>query len=299
LFRGALIGLILLAFNVTAQGAETDEIRVADDLGHEIILQKPAQRVIALYGAYNEILAGMGLEDRLVARTKADERPPSIRSKPSIGTHMRPNVELVLSLEPDLILQSAGRREATAVVEQLRRHGQNVAVFHPNRFTELFDVIERIGRLTGRPLEAADLIHRLRERIGAVEKRLSGISRRPRVFFEVRYPNLLGAGRGSIVNDVIERAGGVNCLESPKKLARIGMETLIRSAPDAYILQRGPMNPEPCSPASRGSHFWVLEAVKQGRILTVDEQVYSRPGPRSVNAVEELAAFLHPDRFAR
>jgi iron complex transport system substrate-binding protein len=212
---------------------------------------------------------------------------------------MRPNVELVLSLEPDLIFQSAGRREATAVVEQLRRHGQNVAVFHPNRFTELFDVIERIGRLTGRPLEAADLIHRLRERIGAVEKRLSGISRRPRVFFEVRYPNLLGAGRGSIVNDVIERAGGVNCLESPKKLARIGMETLIRSAPDAYILQKGPMNPEPCSPASRGSHFWVLEAVKQGRILTVDEQVYSRPGPRSVNAVEELAAFLHPDRFAR
>ena len=283
----------------TAQGAGEGEIRVTDDLGHEIVLREPAQRIIALYGAYNEILAGMGLEDRIVARTKADERPPSIRSKPSIGTHMRPNVELVLSLKPDLILQSAGRREATAVVEQLRRHGRRVAVFQPNRFAELFDVIERIGRLTGEPRAAGGLIHRLRERIDAVEKRLAGVSHRPRVFFEVRYPNLLAAGRGSIVNDVIVRAGGVNCLESPKKLTRVGMETLIRSAPDAYILQKGPMNPEPSSPASRGSHFWILEAVREGRILTVDEQAYSRPGPRSVNAVEELAAFLHPDRFLR
>ena len=285
--------------NGTAQGAGTGEIRVTDDLGHEIVLREPAQRIIALYGAYNEILAAMGLEDRIVARTKTDERPPSIRSKPSIGTHMRPNVELVLSLKPDLILQSAGRREATAVVEQLRRHGGHVAVFQPNRFAELFDVIERIGRLTGEPRAAGGLIHRLRERIDAVEKRLAGVSHRPRVFFEVRYPNLLAAGRGAIVNDVIVRAGGVNCLESPKKLTRVGMETLIRSAPDAYILQKGPMNPEPSSPASRGSHFWILEAVREGRILTVDEQAYSRPGPRSVNAVEELAAFLHPDRFLR
>lgn len=289
--------MLLAAMAGTAKGVRADEIRVTDDLGHEIVLRKAAQRIIALYGAYNEILAAMGLENRLVARTKADERPPSIQSKPSIGTHMRPNVELILSLNPDLILQSAGRRDATAVVEQLRRHGRQVAVFQPNRFIELFDVIKSIGRLTGEPQAAARLVSGLRERLCTVEKRLAGVSRRPRVFFEVRYPNLLGAGRGSIVNDVIERAGGVNCLESPKKLTRIGMETLIRSAPDAYLLQKGPMNPEPSSPASRGSHFWVLDAVRQGRILTVDEQVYSRPGPRSVDAVEELAAFLHPNRF--
>lgn len=291
--------MLLAATAASAQGAGAGEIRIHDDLGHEIVLQKPARRIIALYGAYNEILAAMGLEDRLVARTKADERPPSIRSKPSIGTHMRPNVELVLSLEPDLILQNAGRREATAVVEQLRKHGQRVAVFRPHRFIELFDVIERIGRLTGEPRAAGKLIHRLGRRLQAVEKQLAGVSHRPRVFFEVRYPNLLGAGRGSIVNDVIERAGGVNCLDSPKKLLRISMESLIQSAPEAYVLQKGPMNPEPSSPASRGSHFWVLEAVKKGCVLTVDEQVYSRPGPRSVTAVEQLAAFLHPKRFSR
>ena len=50
----------------------------------------------------------MGLADRLVGRTKADTQPPEILAKPSIGTHMRPNVEMILGLKPDLIIQDAG-----------------------------------------------------------------------------------------------------------------------------------------------------------------------------------------------
>ncbi len=269
---------------------------MTDDLGREVVLERPAGRIIALYGAYNEILAAMGLEDRLAARTKADVLPPSILGKPSIGTHMRPNVELVLALEPDLILQSAGRREATAVVEQLRRHGQTVAVFQPQRFVELFELIDKLGRLTGEPGRAAGLNRRLQERLQAVEQRLQGIDHRPRVFFEVRYPNLLGAGQSSMVNDVIERSGGRNCLEHDKKLVRIGMEALIRSDPEVYVIQEGPMNRRPSPPAER-PHFDVLRAVRQGRVLRVDEHAFSRPGPRSVEAVETLAAFLHPERF--
>ncbi len=267
-----------------------------DDTGRELLLERPAERIIALYGAYNEILAAMGLENRLVGRTRADLLPPSILSRPSIGTHMRPNVELVLALEPDLVIQSAGRREATVVVDQLRRHGCNVAVFQPHNFTELFEVIKRLGLLTGEPEAASRLIQSLRSRLEAVEERLRTVRHRPRVFFEVRYPNLLGAGRESIVNDVIERSGGTNCLDVQRKLVRIGMEALIKSDPEVYVLQEGPMNRAPSSPVER-PHFNALKAVREGRILKVDEQVFSRPGPRSVDAVEILASFLHPERF--
>lgn len=283
---------------IATENTRAAEIRVTDDSGQAIDLPGPARRIIALYGAYNEILAAMGLEDRLVGRTKADVLPASILEKPSIGTHMRPNVELVLGLRPDLIIQNAGRRDAMTVVDQLRRHGRKVAVFHPLDFEGLFDVIERIGRLTGEPEASAALVSRLKERLHGVASRLSGLGRRPTVFFEVRYPNLLGAGRGSIVNDVIERAGGTNCLESSKKLVRIGMETLIDHQPDAYVIQEGPMNREPSPPGER-PHFSALQAVRQGRILQVDEQIFSRPGPRSVEAVETLAEFLHPDRFGK
>lgn len=271
-------------------------IRIVDDLGHEVYLSAPAKRIIALYGAHNEILAAMGLEDRIVGRTKADTLPPSILPKPSIGTHMRPNIEIILGLKPDLAIQSAGRKEALVAVQQIQNEGLPVAVFHPISFADLFSVIERIGLLTGEPGRAEKLVGSLQVRLDRVKKRLQGIGHRPSVFFEVRYPNLLGAGQTSIVNDVIRHAGGINCIKKRKKLVRIGMEALIERNPEVYVIQRGPMNQNPSEPSSR-PHFHVLSAVKTGRVIVVDEHIFSRPGPRSVDAVEELAAFLHPERF--
>ncbi len=113
------------------------------------------------------------------------------------------------------------------------------------------------------------------------------------MFFEVRYPNLLGAGQQSIVNDVILKAGGTNCLPNDKKLVRINIETLVGYDPDVYVVQKGPMNRNPGNPKDR-SNFQLIKAVRDGRVLLVDEYLFSRPGPRSVDAAEQLAAFLHP-----
>ena len=90
-------------------GATLAEVAVTDDRGQEIRLNAPATRIIALYGAFNEILADLGREDLLVARTAADDQPPTIVTKPSIGTHLRPNAELILGLAPDLVIQLGGR----------------------------------------------------------------------------------------------------------------------------------------------------------------------------------------------
>ncbi len=272
---------------------QADPISVIDDTDRKIVLDRPALRIIALYGAYNEILAAMGLEERLVARTKTDSLPPSIISKPSIGTHMRPNVEMVLALKPDLIIQGGGRRQAMMPVNQLRREGLQVALFNPTSFSQLFTTIERIGVLTGEPKQAKDLVDTMKSRLDEVKRSIVGVSHRPRVFFEVRYPNLLAAGRQSMVDDIISRAGGSNCVTATKKFVRVNMEALIAARPEFYVVQKGAMNPQPSMPGKR-ANFEVLDAVKNNRILIVDEQVFSRPGPRSVEAVETLARFLHP-----
>jgi iron complex transport system substrate-binding protein len=272
-------------------------LQIRDDSGQTVVLAKPAQRIIALYGAYNEILAGMGLLDRLVGRTKADNQPPEIVSKPSIGTHMRPNVEMILGLQPDLIIQDAGAQEAMPGLEQLRQQGVVVAVFHPDSFDSLFTVIKRLGVLTGEPGQAESLIQKLQGQLAEVAEKLKGIQNRPKVFFEIRYPNLLGAGTASMVNDIIQRAGGVNCLTVPKKIVRLNLETVIDATPDVYLVQQGPMNPNP-EKVNERPNYGILRAVQSGRVLVVSEELYSRPSPRAVQAVAQLAKFLHPDRFA-
>jgi iron complex transport system substrate-binding protein len=230
------------------------EVRITDDLGQVISLEGPARRVISLYGAYSEIFFAMGLEDRLVARTRADLFPPAILDKPSVGTHLRPNMELVLGLQPDLIIQASGRKYGHEVIRQIAEKG----------------------------------------RLQQLSQRLATTEHRPSVFFEVRYPNLLGAGQQSIVNDVILKAGGINCLPNRKKLVRINIETLIGYDPEVYVVQKGPMNRNPAEPKFR-PNFRVIKAVEEGRVLFVDEYIFSRPGPRSVEAVEKLASFLHPN----
>ena len=272
------------------------EIAVEDDLGRVVRLEAPARRIIALYGAFNEMLAGMGLEDRIVARTKTDRFPPSIVDKPSIGTHMRPNTELVVGLKPDLVLQMAGRKEAADAVEALEQFGIKTAVFKAETFQELYSIIKRLGILTAGEKQAENLIQTLNGRLDRIANLVGSRSTRPRVFFEVRYPNLLAAGRSSIVNDIIEKAGGENCVDSPKKLVRLSEERLLELSPEVYIVQKGPMNPSPIPPGER-AHYQALQAVRQGQVHIVDEQEFSRPGPRNVEAVEALAGFLHPNLF--
>ena len=279
---------------VTPTAFSAAEVRVTDDLGQVIALKEPAQRIISLYGAYSEILFAIGAGDRLVARTRADRFPPSILDKPSVGTHLRPNMELVLGLQPDLIIHAVGRKHGHEVIRQIQQKGLTVAVFQPRNFAELFSVIDRLGILTGEEANAQELVNGQSSRLRKIDLRLAKSKDRPKVFFEVRYPNLLGAGQGSIVNDVILKAGGLNCLPNEKKLVRINIETLIDYDPDVYVVQEGPMNRNPGSPESR-PNFQVLKAVQQGRVFFVDEYVFSRPGPRSVEAVEKLAAYLHPE----
>jgi iron complex transport system substrate-binding protein len=285
-----LLTLALLFLSKMAQA----EVRVTDDLGQVIALKEPAQRIISLYGAYSEILFAIGAGDRLVARTSSDRFPPSILEKPSVGTHLRPNMELVLGLQPDLIIDAVGMKHGHEVIRQIQQKGLTVAVFQPRSFAELFSVIDRLGILTGEEPKAQALVNGQNSRLQQIDLRLAQNKDRPKVFFEVRYPNLLGAGQGSIVNDVILKAGGVNCLPNEKKLVRINIETLIDYDPDVYVVQKGPMNRNPGSPESR-PNFQVLKAVQQGRVFFVDEYVFSRPGPRSVEAVEKLAAYLHPE----
>ncbi len=264
---------------------------VTDDLGRAVVLDAPARRIVALYGAYNELLAAMGLADRIVARTEADAEPPAIALLPVIGTHMRPNLERVLAVKPDLVLQMDGRGEAREAADRLAGLGVPVAVFAINDFPGLFSVIERLGRLTGRPGEAAALAGNLRRRLDAVPRQAGCL--RPLVFFEARSGSLLAAGKGSMVDAVITAAGGDNAVTADKRLARLTDEELLRLAPEVCLTQRGPMNPE-ARPMSDRPEYASLPCVRSGRAVVVDEAVFSRPGPRSVDAVEELARLLAP-----
>ncbi|MFZ5453063.1 MAG: ABC transporter substrate-binding protein [Thermodesulfobacteriota bacterium] len=285
--------LALLLVIAILAGPAWATVQIQDDRGQEISLKAPPRRIVSLYGGLSEILEALGVADRVVARIQGDE---TLQKIPTVGTHLQPNVEMILALKPDLVVQG-GVSKGMPALRKLEAEGLPVAMFAPHDFPGLFSVIQRLGVLTGRDEAAAAINRRMQERLQEVARRVAAL-KPPRVFFEVRYHNLLAAGRGSIVNDIINRAGGVNIVDSPKKLAPFGLEALIQAQPEVYIIQQGPMNRSPGDIYTR-PYFQELRAVKTKRALVVEESLFSRPSPRSAEAVEKLARFLHPHAWEK
>ena len=279
---------------VRAQTANAEEaatpIVITDDTGTTLTINQPARRVIALYGAFNEIFLALGAGDLLVARTAADGNLPELAALPAIGTHMRPNAELVLAQRPDVVVQLEGRSEAQTQTENLRSLGLNVLTFEVNSFERLFEVTQLLGQLVGREQAATALVNGWKGRLQALRSSSAG-KPGPRIFYEVRYPNLLAAGRGGISSEILALAGGENVVTDSKKLVRFSEEALIAANPDVYLIRQGPMNPAP-TPLDERDHYKGLRVVREGRVLVVDEDRFARPGPRALDAAEELAGWL-------
>ena len=284
---------VLLSFVPAVYAAP---LTLADNTGHIVTLEQPATRIVGLYGTFNELLLALDLRTLLVGRTNADADIAGLESLPAVGTHMRPDPERIVGLKPDIVLLLTGRKEAAVQGENLRRLGMNVLEFRIASFEELFFVLRTLGEMTAHADRAAALEKQWRARLARVRAQLEGV-RPARAFFEVRYPNLLGAGRGGIVQDIITLAGGENVVDSTEKLVRLNEEILFASDPDVYISQRGPMNTA-AEPVAERAHYKALRAVREGRVLVVEEKRFSRPGPASVEAVEALARWLHPARYS-
>ena len=291
-FAASVVSLVLGMLLGAAQAA----VEVVDDTGRTVRLEAPARRVIPLYGAFAEMLYAIGAGSAVAGRTQADTYPPEITRLPSVGTHMRPNVEMILGLKPDLVVQSASRRSADPETARLAEAGIPVVVFAPRDFDGVFSAMERLGILTGTAENARRVVEDLRRRLDAVRSRCAGVSERPRLVFEIRADPLAVAGRGGMPQAVMEAVGAVNAVALPDPIVQTSVENILALDPDGYIVQKGPMNPSPGLPQQR-PHFDRLRAVRSGRVFMVDEALYSRPGPRAVEAAEDLARRLYPSVF--
>lgn len=266
---------------------------ITDDTGTKVCVDGRPRRAVSLYGAFTETLSSLGAADTLVARTKNDDSIPSVAKLPVVGTGLRPNVEYLLALRPDLIV-SRGGKAALEALDALRARGLAVAAFDPTGLAELYATIERLGVLWGRETEARAFAEKLRGDVARVEKRVKGVGRRLRVVYEVRAEPLTVAGSGGLVDELIAAAGGENAVKNPKKLLSLDPEALLRLDPDVYVVQAGPMNPNPSAP-SRRPGLDALRAVRQGRVLSVEEDLFARPGPHVAEAAEKLSRFLYPE----
>ncbi len=271
-----------------------------DDLGYPFRLpESTPARIVSMAPNITEILFALGLGGRVVGVTRFCDFPPAALAIPKIGGLIDPNIEVIQSLRPDLVI--AFRGNPLRMVERIRKLGLPVFVLDiGSGLDAVYPLITKIGLITRRETEAAALVSSLRTRISAVASALEGVSSKPRVFVLLFSQGLWTAGGDSYVNDLVARAGAVNIAANvPKKWILWSPEKIIRGEPGAFFIL-AKTDAEFAAARDRltsEAHLGGLEAVKRGRVYRLDENAASRFGPRLADVLESMARDLHPDRF--
>ena len=296
----AVIAITLLAGCVTAQPASTGtptpafSVAVEDDVGNTVTLDAEPQRIVSLAPSHTETLYVLGLGDRVVGVTKYCNYPPEAIEKPKVGGYSEIDLEQVVGLEPDLVL--ATTMHTLEIVPALEERDITVFVADPQTISEVLGTIHSIGQVTGQEEAAETLVAEMQARIDAVQGKVKDASR-PKVFWELG-PELYTAGPGSFINDLIVMAGGKNlAADADSPWPQLSVEVIILKDPDVVVL--ADHNYGQTAEMVRERSGWEdINAVKEGNIVELtNDDIFSRPGPRIVDALEFLARLFHPELF--
>lgn len=257
------------------------------------------QRIVSLAPSNTEILFALGLEERIVGVTTYCDYPPEAAGKAKIGGFSTPDIEKILSLDPDLVV--AANIHKDAVVPELERRGLRVILISPRTVEEALAAMTELGAVTGQRDEALRLTSEIRARIENVSDRLAalGPEQRPRVFYITWHDPLWTLGSDTLTGELMALAGGVNLFADAHGDFQTDLEAVLARNPQVILAStgHGAAGDSPYSWALSEPKLAGTDARREGRVYEVDANVMTRPGPRIAEGVETLARLIHPEIF--
>ncbi|KUG23946.1 vitamin b12 abc transporter, b12-binding component btuf [hydrocarbon metagenome] len=267
---------------------------VTDEIGRNINIISTPQRIVSLAPGLTEILYALGLDEKIVGVTSYCNWPTRARQKTRIGGFTNPSVEKIVSLKPDLIIVTAdGNRKD--IMQKLERIGLSVYVTNPSDTAGILKSILDIGEITNGQKEAGKLVEKLQKRLNNIAEQIKHKSK-PRVFFQIGLEPVITVGKGTLINETIERAGGFNVAGlDTARYPRYSAEGIMQASPEIVLF--APMANDREFVAVK--KFWQelkgVPAVKNNKIYPVNTDLIGRASPRIVDAIEKMAMIFHPE----
>lgn len=249
------------------------------------LVQAAPQRIVSLTPSVTENLFALGVGDQVVGVTSWCTYPEEATTRTVVGDSMNLNLEVLLSLEPDLVVGDTGL--VSTHLQTLQELGIPVLTVNPTTLEETKEALVIIGEAVGAELQgwalATEMENRLEELIGGIER-----TQKTRVFVEIWNAPLMSAGPGSFMDELINLAGGENIVgdaDSPWPV--ISEEIVIDRDPEVVILTS--FNLEE---ALSRSAWQDITAFQTGAVFEIDPDIYSRTTTRLLDALEELIGIL-------
>ena len=298
--RKSILMLVVLVLTIvpgllTACSEPASPFTVTDDLGREVNIEKTPESVVSLAPSITEILFAIGLGDKVVGVTEACDYPEEAKEKPKVGGYWSTSLELILDKNPDIIFADGH----DPVEQQIEGLSIPLVVLQPTDIQGILKNIELIGKVMNEEDKATELVDKLQQRVDTVIEKTASTTTKPTVFFEIDATDQTKpwtAGPGSFADSMISLAGGQNIVKVGGEWLQINLEELLAGNPDIIVLSDYPyVTPEQVK--GRDGAWQELSAIKYGKVYAPDPSLTSRPGPRNVAGLEELARIIHPELF--
>ena len=268
-------------------------VTVIDMTGREIVLDEPADKIVALTASDCEILYALGAGDLLVGRGEYCDYPAEVFDVPSVQSGYDTNIEQIIALQPQVLIMST-MAQTEEQVAQLEAAGVHVVVSDAQDIAGVYTAIEMIGTLTGKNEEAASVIESMKTSFSQISD--NAFEEGQTIYFEVSPLEwgLWTAGKGTFMNEVAEMMGLKNCFDDVDGWAEISEEQVIERDPD-YIVTISMYYGEGPTPEEEilGRAGWEnIMAVQYGAVLNLQNNELSRPAPRLADGAQMLYDFV-------
>lgn len=294
----ALAAIVILVAGCSPEKQTVEEpyMTLTDQAGRTVIIEKIPERIVSLSPSNTEIAFSIGLDKKIVGVTDYCNYPEEALTKQKIGGFENPNLEASIALKPDLVL--AGDKHED-VIKKLEEMGIPVLYLSPTSLEEVYASMELTAEATGSQERAAEVIAGMKERVQKIQEKLDAVpeEKRPRVYYEVYSKPLMSAGNQSIIHEVITLAGGRNIFaDISERYPKISDEAVVERDPQVILHPKQHGSEDIAGDVFVNRPVWEkITAVKEDRIYRIEADAISRPGPRLVDAIEEVAALLYPD----
>jgi iron complex transport system substrate-binding protein len=286
-----LVGLFLAAPRVSA------DFQISKSPDFQI------QRIISLVPAATEMLYAIGAGPRVVAVSSYDSFPPEVNTLPKVGALLDPNVELMLSLKPQLVVVYGSQ---TDLKQQLGRAGISIFDYRHAGLADVMTTIRALGERTGNAAKAEEVAQGIERGLDDIRRRVAGRPR-PRtllVFGRERLAlrGLYASGGVGFLNDMLEIAGGTNAFADVKTQAvQASTEQILARRPEVILEARALNSAWPSGDRQAELNVWnavaSIPAVRNRRVLFLFDDRVVIPGPRVVEGAAIMAKALHSDAF--
>lgn len=290
-----LLSLIAAAAGCGQSAVKHDKITVTDAKGNEVVIEKIPDKIIAMLASDVEILYALGVQDKIVAVGEYANYPEDTANKQKVGTGTNTNIEELINLEPDVIFIGV-MGQTIEQYEQLKQAGIAVVASNSQTIEETYKAIELIGQVVGKHQEAKDIVKNMKAGFEEIrEKAASKDTLNAYVEVSPLQFGLWTCGKGTFINELLDIVNVKNVFGDLEGWAEVSEEQVIDRNPDIILTTVGISYgvEKPVEDILARENWKGIKAVADNKVYAVDADKSARPGPRLLEAAQELYDAVH------